>query len=91
MTDVDMDTVSWLVSSGYRLKTCRVLADSMATPTGISEQTDMATTHVSRSLSQLRERDVVELMVNEDRRKGRIYALTDRGEELFERALEVQR
>lgn len=91
MTDVDMDTVSWLVASDYRLETCRVLADSMATPTGITEQTEMEFPHVSRSLTELRERDVVELLVDEDCRKGRIYALTDRGEELYDRAMKVKR
>lgn len=91
MTDVDMETVSWLVASEYRLETCRVLADSMATPTGIAESTEMKTTHASRSLAALRERGLVALQVPEAKRKGRIYALTEAGEQAYERAVKVNR
>jgi DNA-binding MarR family transcriptional regulator len=91
MSDVDMETVSWIISSDYRLKTCRVLADSMATPTGIAESVEIEPSHASRSLSELRDRDIVELQVPESQRKGRIYALTDSGEEAFNRAEEIKR
>lgn len=91
MTDVEMETVSWLVASGYRLDTCDVLSDSLATPTGVASEADMEVTHASRSISQLQDRGLVELMSDEDQRKGRIYALTDKGEVAYEQAQQVKR
>lgn len=91
MTDVDMETVSCLIASEYRIATCRALSESMATPTGISDELGKEPSHVSRALSELQDRGVVELMVEEDRRKGRIYALTERGEDAFEQAMQVKR
>lgn len=88
---VDMNEVGWLLSSGYRMETCEVLYDDMAMPSVVAEAADMEITHASRSLNQLREHDLVQLEVDEDTRKGRIYSLTDLGERVYERALEVNR
>lgn len=91
MADVDMDTVSWLVASSYRLNTCEVLTDSLATPTGVASESNMEVTHASRSISQLEDRGLVELKSDEGQRKGRIYALTEKGEAAYEQAQQVKR
>jgi DNA-binding MarR family transcriptional regulator len=52
---------------------------SIATDTGIN------LSHVSRALQQLREKELVELLVSESRRKGRVYGITDPGESVYER------
>lgn len=89
--EVDMNDVGWLMASVYRMETCSVLVDGMATPSGVAEETQMAIAHASRSVNQLRDRDLAELEVDEDTRKGRIYSLTDKGRATYEQALEVQR
>lgn len=86
MTDsgVDWDGVSFIYSSKYRGMVLDELADRPKATSKIAESQDVDMSHVSRALGELRERDVVELLVDEDTRKGRIYALTEKGEEVAE-------
>jgi DNA-binding MarR family transcriptional regulator len=58
------------------------LADSAAAPSKIAADTDCAASHVSRALNDLRERELVDLLVPESRKKGRIYGITDQGREI---------
>lgn len=80
----DWDVVGHVISSRYRTAVLGRLADSPATPSRISEDTGIAVTHVSRSLRALRERGLVELLVPEERRKGRVYGITEEGREAWE-------
>lgn len=80
----DWDEVSYVISSSYRVTVLRRLADSPATPSRIASDTDCAITHVSRALQGLREHDLVELLVSEERQKGRVYGITDHGESVWE-------
>ncbi len=84
MVDSDWDEVSYVISSRYRIATLRRLADSPATPSRIAEDTDLSVAHVSRALQELGEHDLVELLVSEDRKKGRVYGITDAGEQVWE-------
>lgn len=79
----DWDKVSYVISSTYRLQVLQRLADSPATPSQIATDTDCPIAHVSRALSGLRERDLVDLLVSEDRQKGRVYGITDRGRKIW--------
>lgn len=83
MTD-DWDAVGFVVSSRYRVLVLRRLAEGPASPSTIATNADVAISHVSRALSELSDRSLVELLVPEPRKKGRIYGLTDRGEEVWE-------
>ncbi|WP_232702194.1 winged helix-turn-helix domain-containing protein [Halobacterium wangiae] len=87
---VDWDALGFVAASEYR---CAVVAaldvGGPATPTTISDRADLAVTHVSRTLGELRERDVVELLVPEERSKGRFYGLTDGGQQLADETAEV--
>jgi DNA-binding MarR family transcriptional regulator len=58
------------------------LADSAAPPSKIAADTDCAVSHVSRALNDLRERELVDLLVPESRKKGRIDGITDQGREI---------
>jgi len=80
----DWDEVGYVISSRYRVDVLRRLADSPAPPSKIAEDTDSATSHVSRALSDLREQGLVDLLVPESRQKGRIYGITDYGREVWE-------
>jgi len=80
-TNIDWDTLGFVAASDYRRAVITALDnDGPATPTTLGERTGLAITHVSRTLTELRERDVVELLVPEERSKGHFYGLTDAGE-----------
>jgi len=80
----DWDAVGFVVSSRYRVIVLRRLAEGPASPSTIATDADVAISHVSRALSELREHDLVELLVPEPRKKGRIYGLSDRGEGVWD-------
>lgn len=74
------DAAGYIASSRYRLAVCKLLSrDGPDLPSRIAEELDLAQPHVSRALSELRERDIVELLVPESQQKGRLYGLTADG------------
>jgi hypothetical protein len=79
----DWDLVGYVVSSKYRVAVLRRLVESPATPTRIADDVDVAVTHVSRALGEFRDRGLGELLVPEERKKGRVYAVSDRGREIW--------
>ena len=50
----------------------------------IATDADVGITPVSRALQELEEHSLVTLLVSEDRKKGRVYGLTDIGQETWE-------
>lgn len=80
----DWEAIGYVISSRYRVAVLRRLAESPATPSQIAKDADLAITHISRSLSELREKSVVELLVPEERTKGRVYGVTDKGERIWQ-------
>jgi DNA-binding transcriptional ArsR family regulator len=80
----DWDVVGYVISSDHRTMVLGRLAEGPATPTQIASDVDLSVTHVSRALSSLRDRELVELLVPEDRRKGRVYGITAEGTEAWE-------
>lgn len=90
-SDIDYDAVSFAVSSHYRMVVLEALADGAGTPAGLASHTGKDIAHMSRALQELRERALVELLVAEQTKKGRIYGLTERGREVLEGAREIDR
>ncbi len=84
MVSTEWDDVSYVISSRYRIATLKRLADGPATPSRIADDTGLSVAHVSRALQELREHSLVELLVSEDRKKGRVYGITDRGTDVWE-------
>jgi len=78
------DEVGFVLGSKYRLTVLEQLYESPATPSTMASQAGINLSHASRALQQLREKDLVELLVPESRRKGRIYGITSRGETVYE-------
>ncbi|ELZ26500.1 hypothetical protein C474_20169 [Halogeometricum pallidum JCM 14848] len=79
MTD-SWDTAGYIASSRYRASVCEFLeGEGPELPSRIASELELAQPHVSRALSELRERGVVELLVPESQQKGRLYGLTRRG------------
>jgi DNA-binding transcriptional ArsR family regulator len=81
----DWDLIGFVISSQYRVAVVRHLAEGPATPSRIAAEEGYRVAHVSKALSALRDRSVVELLVPEERTKGRIYGLTPKGERTWER------
>lgn len=79
----EWEDIGFVISSGYRIAVMRRLADGPATPSQMAEESDRSISHISRALHSLRDRDLVDLLVPEQRKKGRIYDLTDRGHEVW--------
>ena len=82
----DWDLISYVIRSQYRIEVLARLAEGPATPSRIATDQEIAIAHVSRALSGLREDDheLVELLVSEEQRKGRVYGITDEGEEVWD-------
>jgi DNA-binding MarR family transcriptional regulator len=82
MTEV-WDEIGFVISSRYRVAVLERLAQGPATPSQIATDSELSIAHISRSLRRLRERDLVELLVSEDRKIGRVYCITDRGDQIW--------
>lgn len=78
------DAIGFVISSQYRLAIVRNLSEGPATPSRIAEEEDYQISHISNALTALRDRSLVELLVPEERKKGRIYRLTESGERVWE-------
>lgn len=87
MTDL-WDDVGFVISSQYRIDVLERLVQGPATPSQISYDTELAIAHVSRTLGRLREQSLVELLVPEDRKKGRVYGVTERGRQVWEQIVQ---
>ena len=74
----------YVKGSKHRVAVLRRLAQSPAIPKEIKNDTDRPYSRVSDAVDDLRDHGLVELLVPEEQTKGRLYALTDRGEECWE-------
>lgn len=79
----DWDEISYVISSSYRVAVLQRLSEGPSTPSQVASETGISISHVSRALGGLRDRSLVELLVSEDRKKGRVYGITDRGVEVW--------
>jgi len=84
MTSTKWDEISYTISSQYRIAAMERLSRGPTTPSGIAEDSDLGIAHISRALQGLRERGLVELLVDEGRQKGRVYGLTEQGMGVWE-------
>lgn len=89
MTD-DWNLIGFVIASRYRKIVIDEMSDHPSTPSQITERSDTSIASISHALSQLEEKDCVELLVDEDRRKGRVYGLTHTGERVWEELHEQQ-
>jgi len=80
---MDYDKLGYAKASTYRTEVIKAI-DGPVLPSELEEQTDIEQAHVSRALNELREEGVTELLVSEDTKKGRLYGLTEEGEDIKE-------
>jgi DNA-binding MarR family transcriptional regulator len=84
MNDV-WDDIGFVISSQYRVAVLQNLATGPATPSKIASDSGLAISHISRALGKLRDRTMVELLVSEDQKKGRVYGITEHGEQVWQK------
>lgn len=79
----------YVKGSKHRVAVMQRLAQSPAIPKEIKNDTDRPYSRVSDAVDDLRDHGLVELLVPDEQTKGRLYALTDRGEECWEFMVET--
>ncbi|MDL2246309.1 transcriptional regulator [Methanobrevibacter sp. OttesenSCG-928-K11] len=77
-----LDLAANILISSYRLKVLESIGDEFKMPSKIAEDTGIRTNHISKVLSDLKDKKIVEC-INEDARKGRLYKTTDLGKEVY--------
>lgn len=78
---MDVEEYAWVKASEYRENILISLAHKPRTPKELAEETDYYLSHVSNTLSDLSDHSLAECLTP-DRRKGRLYGLTEEGEEI---------
>lgn len=80
---MDIEEYSWVKASEYRENLLLALEEKPRTPKELSEMTGYYLSHVSNFLSDLEDHGLAECITPE-KRKGRLWAATEKGEELIE-------
>ena len=81
---VDNETLEFIQRSTYRQRVLNSLNDDVLMLKEIAERSNIKTNHVSKVLSELKSKKLIEI-INPEARKGRLYRLTDKGEEIVEK------
>ena len=84
LDDETLIKLSYVNISSYRVKVVKSLQDDVKTPTKIAEDSGIKTNHISKVLKEFKESGVAEC-INPEVRKGRLYRLTDVGEEIVDK------
>ena len=75
-------TVDYVKRSQYRSKILKSLVDDVKMPSQIARDTGIVQNHISKVLAELKAHELVEC-INPEVRKGRLYRLTSKGDELI--------
>ena len=78
MGQVEEDA-AFVVTSPHRTKVLRRLTEGDAIPAQIREDTGQEYSRISEAANSLRERNLIELVVPDDTKRGRLYSITDHG------------
>lgn len=82
MDDRILNEWSYIIASSYRIKTLKSLSQSPKIPTEIAKEHEIPTCRISKTLSDLKEHNLV-FCVNPEMKKGRIYKITEYGHEVL--------
>lgn len=83
MEDELLIKLAYVNISTYRAKATKTLKNKVKTPTKIAADTGIRKNHISKVLRELKDAGIAEC-VNEDAHRGRIYRLTNVGEEIVD-------
>ena len=81
LSDEMLKEMSYVEISKYRTKVMKALEDDVKIPSQIAKDSEIRQNHISKVLSELKAHELVEC-INPEVRKGRLYRLTPKGEEL---------
>ena len=84
LSDEMLKEVGYIQVSTYRTKVMKSLDGEVKIPSQIAKDTDIMQNHMSATLKQLKEHELVEC-INPEVRKGRLYRLTDKGEKIIDK------
>ena len=82
LSDEMLTEISYVEISKYRKKVMKSLEGDFKIPTAIANDSGIRTNHISKVLAELKAHELVEC-INPEVRKGRLYRLTDKGEEII--------
>ena len=82
LSDELLIEIGYVQISKYREKVMKSLDGDVKIPTEIANDSGIRTNHISKVLAELKAHDLVEC-INPEVRKGRLYRLTDKGDELI--------
>ena len=81
ISDEMLTEISYVQISKYREKVMKSLEGEVKIPSQIAKDSDIRVNHISKVLSELKAHELIEC-INPEVRKGRLYRLTDKGNEL---------
>lgn len=79
---MDDDTLEFVQKSKYRQNVLKALEEDVIMPKQIAKRSGIKVNHVSKVLSELKSKELIEL-INPEARKGRLYRLTSLGDEIL--------
>lgn len=77
------EILGFIKASNYRIRTLKSIGKDLKTPTQIAKELNVQTSHISATLKSLKNKNIV-ICVNENVRKGRLYACSDLGLKILE-------
>jgi len=77
------DIFGFVKASRYRILTLQSIGEDLKTPTQVARELNVQTSHISSTLKSLKNKGIV-VCVNENVRKGRLYACSDLGLKILE-------
>ena len=75
------EDASYVVRSPNRTIVLRRLNKGAAIPAQIKEDTGLEYSRISEATNDLRSQKLIDLLVDDDTKRGRLYSITERGEE----------
>ena len=81
LSDEMLTEISYVKISQYRTKVMKSLDGDVKIPTAIAKDSEIRPNHISKVLAELKAHELVEC-INPEVRKGRLYRLTDKGDEI---------
>ena len=81
LTDEILIEMSYVQISAYRTKVMKALEGEVKIPSNIAKDSGIRTNHISKVLSELKSHELVEC-INPEVIKGRLYRLTDKGDDV---------
>ncbi|MBO5180146.1 MAG: transcriptional regulator [Clostridia bacterium] len=80
---------SWVLISSYRSRVLITLGGKLKTPSTLARESGVKINHISKVLKELKEKKLV-VCINEEAHKGRLYQMTDLGQQVLKEAKRIK-